>query len=1055
MPPGKQAKEVKIEFKMEVNKMVSAMKDVQKSFQESTQNIDKMSDSFKNMESKLHLVNMKMADMTKNISAMTQTNMVMSKDIKQSFSEWGTLLNDNNQKITSVITKMIQLNKQNQAQREELAKQKALSKDTDRGIDATFLRLKMLNMGFNFIRKNIIDAISDINKLESRVKTISTITGEGTQFIESNIKRLSIQTGIAMDKIGDALQDAANEGNSLTQSMQKINSAVLIAQKSGISFENAIARVDDISDQFGKKADYVAATMLHLNLSSERAMKVFGRLSRDVQEANISFEEAASMMSLLANQAGVSESSLQISMRAMLNGIQRLGKEGSAEFMNNILPNWTKLTAAQQRQIEQALGLDKNSMIIHRIGEGYALAHENALKVEKDQDRIIAQSQKNPETMVKKMNEAWIHFISILEHAKDALAAIGPEFSFMDKFVSALKNVAQHIKDIRNTNVQENIVAMEKQIESHEAVTKSLEKQRDATKDLNEQARLSSMIMDNDKLISKLIDRKNAMVGSISEGDASSGNKSSSLASGAAVAKSGAGWKFNELAIMSEKQSTKLANEAFEKKMSYIDRQYTATYHNENKLHALIRKKADLEKLYNDVMIQTNKISQEHNSESEMYTKKWSTMMDRIQLDIGRTQNKIDDLSSSSSEKAEKHQKKTEADRQKDMYNYIQNQRVVIKHAYEHHEIGLQNHQLSVEELKLFADQLKNKNQQAKVQEQLNNDQKVAYQAFQEAEEKLKANFSNEDRRMKTKQMREDLETYELEFKLTKSRNMTRQEELQLLEKKVAYTKQNAKDLGVDISDQISHEQQIHNARVQYAQQMEQIRAREIQQLRERGSINDQQFASERANIQQTMDSQINAIQGIMNAELALKNKKEERRAQDQQIADAFANGMNTVMNTALEKAIKNTGDLSHAWSNFAKDFLLQIAQMIAKQMVFNALTGMGLTSGKGVVATALKKVFGFSSGTGVGGVPGYASGTGMMGTDTVPAMLSPGEIVLDRNASDVFRGMAANGGGMGGPTVIVVQSYPSLLGNKEELIRLDTALNNPSIRTSTDRRKV
>lgn len=1059
MPPGKQTKEVKIEFKMEVNKMVSAMEQVQKSFKESTQNIDKMSDSFKNMETKLHLVNMKMADMAKNISAMTQTNMVMSKDIKQSFSEWGTLLNDNNQKITSAINKMVQMNKSIADQRAELAKKRAENDKSNESMNVTFMRLKMLNLGFNFFRNHIQDAVKDIKELDSRVKTIATITGESTRFIEDNIKRLSIQSGISIDKIGAALQDAANEGNSLTQSMEKINAAVLISQKSAISFENAIARVDDISDMFGKRADYVSATMLHLNISSERAMKVFGRLGREVVEAGIGFEDAAAMMSVLANKAGLSESALQVAMRSMLNGIQRLGKEGGAYFMKDILPNWNKLEDTQKRIIEQQLGLDKNNFIIDKLGKFYGEAHKKAEEVVRDQDKIIAQSKMNPDTFVKRMNEAWVHFISIIKNVSSELTlAMGLLNKFVDllKWVdrqTRMKAIYDNIDAIREAN--DTILDLDKAIAT---VKSQLNKKNEngvvvLEEEERKQANINGMMERRKKLMDQIAIYKGELPSSFFPKNNSSSGKSI-ISDGMAGIRGLGTFNLDKGTMMSDKQSTKMANEELEKRRAGIEAQYTSTYDNEGKLNALIEKKKNLQQLYNDLQVQSAKIANDHSTEAETYTKKWSEAMRRVYVDIGKTSNKISDMTNSNSEKTEKSNARIAIQVQTDLSKEIELQRTSLKNKYEHHELSYSEYQLELDSLELETESIDKQIKKKEILEKINNDQKNAYQASADAIAKLNASFSKEDMTARSRQMKEDLETSKLSFRLAHDRNMTRTEEIGLLKKELEIKQQIAVETGVKLDSSITNEQRIHSIRMRHAAELKASREEEIRQIQEKGYVDANAFSAERAQITARMGDQINAIQAVMAAEIALKDVTEKRRADEQAAADAFAQGLNNVMNTALEKVIKNTGDLSHAWKKFAQDFLVTIAQMIAKQIMFNMLTDMGFMSGKGIFSNALRKVFGFSSGTGVGGVPGYASGTGMMGTDTVPAMLTPGEIVLDRNASDVFRGMAASGGGMGGITVII-QSNPSLLGNREELIRLDTALNNPIVRTSSDRRRI
>lgn len=1066
MPPGKQAKEVKIEFKMEVNKMVSAMKDVQKSFQESTQNIDKMSDSFKNMETKLHLVNMKMADMTKNISAMTKTNMIMSKDIKESFATWGTLLNDNNQKITSTINKMIQLNKQNQAQREELAKQKAFSQGTDRGIDATFFRLKMLNMGFNLVRSSAKSAISEIMELESAVKTISTITGEATGFIESNIKRLSIQSGISMDKIGKALQDAANEGNTLTASMEKINAAMLISQKSGISFENAIARVDDISDQFGKSADYVSASMLHLNLSSERAMKVFGRLARDVKEANISFEDAGAMMSILANKAGVSESSLQISMRAMLNGIQRLGKEGSAEFMNNILPRWNSLSDAQKRIIEQRLGLDKNSMVLDEIGKRYGEIHQRALEVVRDQDKILEQSKKNPETAIKKMNEAWIHFISILKDAIMTIDNLIPRFATITAFANAIAKVAEHVKNIRNTQVESQIRDKDTQIADFESSIANVEALRAKTVMGSQAWNDYGNAIDGARLQIKRVQKeRSALIQSISEGDAPIAASAGLMKSVVSSGKNNLGGRKSVLwggmldapginldVLKSEKTSDKDEIQSFKNSLVSINTNFNIEREHYGKLAALQRKKIELEKLYQDTTVHTNKMAQDHGTESETYTKKMKSILGEIGLALAKTRADIAGMVGASSESAQKQAKKNHSEEMARLKDEYDAKHANIMSARENGNINALQQVAQLKELDQYLIKQKNSVELIAKAER----ERFHILTQQNAQMAKTENFiQTHGNKMSREIRKQELDASKERVRSNaKNKSLTEEQHYQFKLKELELQKQFALEDSKFNDKQMTQLDAIN----QYKQRTNQLTI----DLRQASAAGNQQKITEIQNELTAEDmlfkNRIDAIKAVTAADDERRRMMEENwqktHVTTQDYVNSISTGIKTVLGTTIEKLIFNTGDLSHMWGNFAKQVAKDIASKAFTTWLGRAIKGAS-TGGGSFLFDLGSAILGGANGTSLTGVPGYAMGTPMSGVDTVPAMLSPGEIVLDRNASDVFRGMAANGGGMGGPTVIVVQSYPSLLGNKEELIRLDTALNNPSIRTSTDRRKV
>jgi TP901 family phage tail tape measure protein len=140
------------------------------------------------------------------------------------------------------------------------------------------------------------------------------------------------------------------------------------------------------------------------------------------------------------------------------------------------------------------------------------------------------------------------------------------------------------------------------------------------------------------------------------------------------------------------------------------------------------------------------------------------------------------------------------------------------------------------------------------------------------------------------------------------------------------------------------------------------------------------------------------------------------------------------------DKAIKSTNKLAGA----VKGLLTQLIKIAARKIFLKILGFGGGTSASGVSLDAhmpegQMAIGGQQTGTGLAGILGPTSGR-----DVVPALLQPGEIVLNKSASDLFRDMAALiSGRMSAPPVqILLVTKPSLLGNREELIRLDQALS-------------
>ncbi len=132
-----------------------------------------------------------------------------------------------------------------------------------------------------------------------------------------------------------------------------------------------------------------------------------------------------------------------------------------------------------------------------------------------------------------------------------------------------------------------------------------------------------------------------------------------------------------------------------------------------------------------------------------------------------------------------------------------------------------------------------------------------------------------------------------------------------------------------------------------------------------------------------------------MNLETLRKKAEEIRTTLEQGIGQAF--GKMIVEGQNFGESLKSL------FKSVAEDFIAEVGRMIVKWLEFTALKAIG-------------SFFGFNQG---GEVQGFSKGSGMVqgfsqgspnimhlasGTDTIPAMLSPGEIVIPKSLSDSIR---------------------------------------------------
>ena len=136
----------------------------------------------------------------------------------------------------------------------------------------------------------------------------------------------------------------------------------------------------------------------------------------------------------------------------------------------------------------------------------------------------------------------------------------------------------------------------------------------------------------------------------------------------------------------------------------------------------------------------------------------------------------------------------------------------------------------------------------------------------------------------------------------------------------------------------------------------------------------------------------------------------------------AIGNAVKNLATTAVSKATTAVKNVATSIANTVKNVvsnpgsaLKSAAISVAKKIASPVTAPIKAIAS---VASGVKKLFGFSQG---GLVPRYMANGGSVGSDTVPAMLSPGEFVMNRAATKEF-----------GPALAAMNNskYPSMLKN-------------------------
>jgi len=200
------------------------------------------------------------------------------------------------------------------------------------------------------------------------------------------------------------------------------------------------------------------------------------------------------------------------------------------------------------------------------------------------------------------------------------------------------------------------------------------------------------------------------------------------------------------------------------------------------------------------------------------------------------------------------------------------------------------------------------------------------------------------------------------------------------------------------------------------------------------GFINVKDKVTDLINFLKNLGNQTNTVKNIFdNAFNDLKQKVVS-------LTDTFNQGFGDALGKMIVEG-KNFGQsMMKLFDDMAEKFISDVGAMIAKWLAFTALKGalafFGFNSG-GLVP-------GFSQG---GIVQGFNQGSGGVlhlasGADTIPAMLSPGEIVIPRSFSDAIRtGQLSLSGGSSNPGSsgqgVTVNVYYPKMSSKSEVQKL------------------
>lgn len=1040
------AKEIKISITADIKQMATEIKNMSSMFAaEMGRMKTESTEMSKNLNGALRMVVNEMEGLNDRFKSTSSNIFKMRGEMKEAFGGMGQLLVENNTKVLKMVSNLAALHQQTRT----IAAANKTVKESDPfdpvKLAATFAGMKLLNMAWNTMQNSIFQAKAELLEFDKQINQIASISGEKMSHISKDIFDLAIKSGRGINEIAKAIQDSSNEGNNLRDSFDKINVAIILSNKSMVPLSTSIARIDDIVDQFGITAEKAAGTLLALNLSSERAQAVFARMIKDSKEAEIGFDRLSSIFSVLINKSGIAERTLQVGWRAVVNGLQDMSEASRKAFFEEIIPNWNKLNEEQRKYITNQLGLRQGDVVITEIANRWGEVLELEKKVNEEQGKMTENVMKDAPSMSKSLSNLWTTSLEQVYSLGGALEKIFGFSSRIQKFVDTL------VEGNRKTNAKLGEFA-HPDIEN--AAVKRIEEVEAAIKELNEVYQFRNGVLQQsirlgveDLALSKLVNdaarelnSKKALLQSFYNNEEGNKKRLKEIDKDSlSTLKESVDLDVHKVKTI--KQFNKEVESWYRNQKELLESEVRATDLQDGKLKSLQLQVKLSDEILASVIKKANLTKEEQKTDE--FVIKLNEKHTQAYNDALQARQRLRDYQSSLDKSAESGDKKDEKKRQEEILDIYKKQHTEILARRASGEIGAIQ---ETTQLKMIQGLLFGVNDaDVKIAASELEITKITAQNTKEYEKQVASlnELSQKDKeRMKASELKFELEMLQRE---KKGKDLTEVQQIKQLEKEEALYRSRSVIQNAEMRRQFIQQAQDELDQIKIKREEAYLHKNDKEQIALANSM--QVIITERDAKLAAADALFQAESKTIAAKQALYEKQHISEKEMQQV---LAQNLQNTMGAVVNKLIDNTGTLSHIWKDLVKNIIKDMANKVISQIITNMMTGG--TSG------ATKGLFGWlglSTGTGVKGVPGYAMGTSIGGTDTVPAMLSPGEIVLDNNASDTFRQMARGGGNSGGQTIIIIQSNPSLLGNREEIIRLDNALNNPSIRTSIDRKRV
>jgi len=969
-----------------------------------------------------------------------------AKEVKDGFGAMNNLLQESNGRMEQMVKNLVNITNQKQAINKVQKEGKEDDKFSVENLVKTVGLLKLINEGWNFILTSVKDVVKDAYQYVNAVEKISSLNKEQASVIGPRLLQLSNQSGISINEIAKSVQEASGRGLTLTQHFETFRNAAALSDRTLKSFRESVNDLTALSDSFGISAGKAFAILNATNLAN--VSEPMGKLSKDAKEAGFNFGELAVAIEYVQKKIGISGEVLEDKSRQFFDGMQGID-DTSKRNVKNLLMRFTELDEATIRMIERQLGLKQGDVIFRAIGEGMDVAKNKAKELNATADRTNEVLIQGTTSVTKEFTKLW----------NDATVTVGGLFDALG--ISSEGWLTDLLRVIRGTSGAIEAAAAEAAKRVGATSKSVLQAQMNVLE--QESFALNKYIRDNQdfnefwvgkfkepsegyhlKKLQALQEQMSKIHGEIVKIDEAAAKASLNTGSSFWQLSTQFKDKGANKNILSANQDP-VDNQKLQDARQKVELEAQATEKQSGKI-AGMQKEIELLKQLQSIELKNADVRQNSAGQekaAEDARRRWRALA----IDIGKLEEQITAEIEKQGKTSSRVLAKTASERDKYIKETYDEERNSIIELYNEKMIT------GKEELELLDDTLVllkgHTNEVQLVQAERTKNSGIYKRDLNEQQRNLEQIFMSE---LKLNQVMGERALKFERIALIKQKNgedLDLQEELSFMQKEMDLINETLSD------PKKSPDVIMDSAKAKIISINQAIMAANQEADFERVKLLEQQ----KVEVTALADHEITAKMKVAEIDAAMRLKQrqdwEKTHLTMKEIADTFESHLKTGMGAAIDNLIKGTGSLKDVW----KDFYQGLAADLAKQGVMTALSWIlgGGTGSAGTVFSAGKsilKFLGFSQGSSIGGVPGYAVGTSMGGTDTVPAMLSPGEIVLDRNASDVFRGMASNGS-MGGNITVIVQSYPSLLGSREELIRLDAALNNPTVRTAIDRRKL